>query len=144
MEGGLSREAERGKRGEYSWVWSGRKERAGGKCGLSRVGFSWISGWRRMRSMNTVFSVYIKKPNQVWDYLSWSWCTVHPFSENSHFWTLCSPWPWIVVGFTEPHDKWVFLAERTSPSTPFPKITCSTCHNTLLNHTKMRYLSQMH
>lgn len=51
--------AERGKRWEYrQGVWSGRKERAGGKCGLSRVGFSWVSGWRQMRSTNAVFCLH--------------------------------------------------------------------------------------
>lgn len=112
-------EAERGKRWEYRWrLWSGRKERTGGICGLSRVFFSWMSGWRQMRSTNAVFSVYIKELNQVWDYLSWSWGPCIP-SKRTHISGHCSPWPWTVVGFTEPHDKWVFLSERTSPSTPF-------------------------
>lgn len=131
--------------GAHRWgIWSVRKERPGGRYDLSKVSFSWLSGWRQMRSMNIIFSTYIKEPNQVWDYLSCSWCTVHAFYKNTHFWTLCSPWPWVVASFTEPHDKWAFLAERTSPSTPIPKITCSTCLNTLLNHPKMCYLSQMH
>lgn len=52
-------EAEIGKMWEYRWgAWSGRKERAGRNCGLSRVGFSWMWGWRQMRSTNAVFSVY--------------------------------------------------------------------------------------
>lgn len=112
-------EAERGKRWEYRWrVLSGRKERTGGMCGLGRVVFSWMSGWRQMRNTNAVFSVYIKGLNQVWDYLSWSWGPCIP-SKRAHISGHCSPWPWTMVGFTEPHDKWVFLTERTSPSTPF-------------------------
>lgn len=71
-----------------------------------------------MRSTNAVFSVYIKELNRVWDYLSWSWGPCIP-SKRAHISGHCSPWPWTVVGFTEPHDKWVFLAERTSPSSPF-------------------------
>lgn len=69
----MKKEAERWKRGEYRWrVQSGRKERAGEKCDLSGAGSFWISGWRQVRSMNTDSSAYIKEPNQVWDYLSWS------------------------------------------------------------------------
>lgn len=120
-----------------------QKGKTGGKCGLSRVVFSWMSSWRQMRNTNAVFSVYTKELNQVWDYLSWSWGPCIP-SKRTHISGHCSPWPWTAVGFTEPHDKWVFLADWTSPSTPFAKITCSACHSTLLNHTEMHYLSWVH